>query len=122
MRHPEIKSSTYTSTAITNKRYFVYAPELTNDNSRIYSVASRDGNEEDAVAVMFDMAIQKFADFTFATKRTKIHYESAGKWNSTGNKYSREHPCVQSLLLSYICTEKNVVDKVLENTRDARTK
>ena len=130
LRNPEIKCSTYTSVAnaITNKRYFIYESTSDTVDSNFYAVASREAVDEDAV--MFENAIRKFKnsswesfdDFTFSTKRIKILVGSTGQWRCTCYKFSREHHCVHSLLLSYLGNEKSVVDKVLENTRLARTK
>jgi hypothetical protein len=77
---------------------------------------------ENAIPKFKNSSWESFDDFTFSTKRIKILFGSTGQWRCTCYKFSREHHCVHSLLLSYLGNEKSVVDKVLENTRLARTK
>ena len=130
LRHPEIKCSTYKAVAfaITNKRYIVYESVSSNDGFKIYAIASREGIDEDGG--IFEAAVQKFKnlswdsfdDFTYCTKRIKILCGEEGHWKCTCYRYSREHHCVHSLLLSYLRNDTTVVLKVLENTRLARTK
>lgn len=128
-REPEIKSSTYAavSIAVSSKQYIVYESGLDED-ADVYALSRREGNSvnsqslEEAIQKFKNLSWESFDDFTTCTKRIKVLSGSQGEWRCTCYKYSREHHCIHSLVLSYLKHEKKVVDKVLENTRLSRTK
>ena len=128
-REPEIKSLTYTavSMAVYNKSYSVYQTGL-DDDRKIYALSRREGADtkveslEGAIQKFKSLSWESFEDFTESTKRIKIICGSPGEWKCTCYRFSREHHCIHSLYLGYLNNEKNVVCKVLENTKLSRTK